>query len=139
MPKAVKIVNAPTPEQAAVFDEWVAVWQTALNLNDWRIERSSKPVKNAMACVDFNPGARLAIYQLGDFGDTPITDRTLSQTALHEVLHVFLHDLVVTAQDRDATFEQLEAAEHKVINVLEKILVGDEDGRKSEGDRSTVH
>jgi len=138
MSKTVKVANAPTPEQAAAFDEYVAFWQSVLNLNDWRIERSAKPAKNAMADVEFDPVARLAIYRLGDFGSTAITNLSLSQTALHEVLHVFLHDLVVIAQDRDATFEQLEAAEHRVINVLEKILVGDEDA-KSESDRSTVH
>jgi hypothetical protein len=35
---------------------------------------------------------------------------------------VFLHDLISVAQDRSSTPEQLETAEHRVINVLERLL-----------------
>jgi hypothetical protein len=66
--------------------------------------------------------ARLGSYQLGDFGSTTVNSESLSMTALHECLHVFLFDLISTAQDRAATPEQLDAAEHRVINVLERVL-----------------
>jgi hypothetical protein len=76
-----------------------------------------------MASVEFNDDAKLATYRLGDFGATPINETTLSQTALHEVLHVFLHELIATAQDRGAE-SNLDAVEHSVINVLETVLYG---------------
>ncbi len=105
-----------------MFDKYVAKWQVALSLCDWRIERGPKPVKGAMACIEFNPPARLALYRLGDWGSEAITPESLDKTALHELLHVLLHDLVATASDPRTSSEQLESAEHRVINVLERAL-----------------
>lgn len=119
MPKA---LNRPTPEQIDKFDAYVRQWQDVLNLRDWRIERGSKPSPDAMADVACNASARLAVYRVGDFGATPVTDEALCTTALHELLHVFLFDLISVAQDRAATPEQLETVEHRVINVLERVL-----------------
>lgn len=114
--------NIPTPEQAEEFDQYIRHWQTVLSLQGWRIERVNKVARGAMACVDFEEGARLATYKLGDFGATPIDADSLSKTALHEVLHVFLHDLIQGAADNRSGEEHLEALEHNVINVLEKVL-----------------
>lgn len=119
MPKA---LNKPTAEEAQLFDSYMQHWQDVLNLRDWRIERGIRPERHAMASVQCDAGARLAVYRLGHFGATKITPESLSTTALHECLHVFLFDLVATAQDRSATPEQLEAVEHRVINVLERLL-----------------
>lgn len=121
MPKA---VNQPTAEQAQQFDQFVRHWQELLGLQRWRLERSSGAAKDAMASVEFNDSARLATYRLGDFGATLINEKSLSMTALHEVLHVFLHELIAAAQDRGAPLDALEAAEHGVINVLESVLYG---------------
>lgn len=115
--------NVPTAVQAEQFDDFVKQWQDLLGLRRWRIERGQKQAKDAMASVEFNDDAKLATYRLGDFGATPINDKSLSQTALHEVLHVFLHELIAAAQDRGAE-PNLDAVEHSVINVLETVLYG---------------
>jgi hypothetical protein len=115
--------NVPTVVQAEQFDDFVKQWQDLLGLHRWRIEPGHKQAKDAMASVEFNDDAKLATYRLGDFGATPINDKTLSQTALHEVLHVFLHELIAAAQDRGAE-PNLDAVEHSVINVLETVLYG---------------
>jgi hypothetical protein len=112
--------NIPDQEQAKEFDLYVNEWQTILNVNDWRIERSSKPAKNAMASVEMDDGARLATLRLGDFGSVVINRQSISMTALHEVLHVFLYDLIQTARSNNDA--NLESEEHRVINVLEKLL-----------------
>jgi hypothetical protein len=114
--------NRPTPEQAIEFDEWIKHWQRVLNLMDWRIERSNKFAKAAMASMECDGQARLGTYQLGDFGSSPINSETLSMTALHECLHVFLFDLITVAQDKSSTSDQLDSVEHRVINVLERAL-----------------
>jgi hypothetical protein len=121
--------NIPTPEDSALFAQSVRKWQQVLNLGDWRIERGSKPAKNAMASVEFNEGARLATYRLGDFGAEKITPESLDQTALHELLHVFLHDLMTVAQDPKSSIELVEKEEHRVVNLLEKLLSKDSNGR----------
>lgn len=114
--------NRPNEEQAIEFDGYVIYWQKVLNLCDWRIERSRKLAKNAMAEVEFDDCQRLATYRLGDFGGEIINEKTLKNTALHEVLHVFLKDLTATYRDPKSSEDDLDTAEHRVINVLEKVL-----------------
>ena len=122
-------MNIPTSEDAEFFALCVKKWQEVLNLSDWRIEKGLKPAKQAMASVEFNEGARLATYRLGDFGAEKITHKSLESTALHEVLHVFLHDLMTSAQDPKSSEEEVEKQEHRVINLLERMLLKDSDGR----------
>lgn len=117
--------NRPDEAQAAEFDGYVVYWQDLLNLRDWRIERSRKPAKDSMAEVEFDDCQRLATYRLGDFGGEVINKNTLNKTALHEVLHVFLKDLTAVCRDPKSSEDQLDAAEHRVINVLEKVLTKD--------------
>lgn len=121
--------NIPTPQDSALFAQSVRKWQQVLNLGDWRIEKGLKPAKNAMASVEFNEAARLATYRLGDFGAEKITPESLDQTALHELLHVFLHDLMTVAQDPKSSQDEIETQEHRVVNLLEKLLSKDSHGR----------
>ena len=116
------MTNIPTPEDAKLFAQSVRKWQQVLSLGDWRIERGSKPAKEAMASVEFNQTARLATYRLGDFGAEKITPDSLDKTALHELLHIFLHDLMCTATDPKSSDEDIEMQEHRVINLLENLL-----------------
>ena len=122
------MTNIPTPEDAKLFAQSVRKWQQVLSLGDWRIERGSKPAKAAMASVEFNTPARLATYRLGDFGAEKITPESLDQTALHELLHVFLHDLMTVAQDPKSSQDEIEMQEHRVINLLENLLSEDSNG-----------
>ena len=113
-----KARNPVSPENALLFDSYMTKWQSILNLNDWRIERSSKQAVTNMAEVVFDPESRLATYKIGRcFGSSPVTPFTLEATALHEVLHVLLYDLA----NSDAS--TVAGAEHQVINVLEKLLL----------------
>jgi hypothetical protein len=121
--------NIPTPEHAELFAQSVKKWQQVLSLGDWRIEKGIKPAKEAMASVEFNQAARLATYRLGDFGAEKITPESLDKTALHELLHVFLHDLMCTATDPKSSDEEIEMQEHRVINLLENLLSKDSNGQ----------
>ena len=121
--------NIPTPEHAELFAQSVRKWQQVLSLGDWRIERGSKPAKEAMASVEFNQTARLATYRLGDFGAEKITPDSLDRTALHELLHIFLYDLLCVATDPKSSDEEIEMQEHRVINLLENLLSKDSNGK----------
>ncbi len=101
----------------------MANWQQRLNLCDWRIERGQKPAqRGAMAEIECNDQARLAVYRLGDFAGETITPEVLDKTALHECLHVFFFDLIEMARDHRVTDDHLGAVEHRLINVLERLL-----------------
>ena len=121
--------NIPTPHEAAYFSQSARKWQQVLNLCDWRIEKGLKPAKQAMASVEFNENARLATYRLGDFGAEKITPESLDKTALHELLHIFLHDLMTVAQDPKSSQDEIEMQEHRVINLLENLLSKDSNGQ----------
>ena len=122
--------NIPTSEHAELFAQSVRKWQQVLSLGDWRIEKGLKPAKAAMASVEFNQGARLATYRLGDFGAEKITPDSLDKTALHELLHIFLHDLMDVATDPKSSDEEIEMQEHRVINLLENLLTRNSNGIK---------
>jgi hypothetical protein len=121
--------NIPTPEHAELFAQSVRKWQQVLSLGDWRIEKGMKPAKAAMASVEFNQTARLATYRLGDFGAEKITPESLDKTALHELLHIFLYDLMCVATDPKSSDEEIEMQEHRVINLLENLLSKDSNGK----------
>jgi hypothetical protein len=123
------MANIPNQQDAELFAQSVKKWQEVLNLGDWRIEKGIKPAKQAMASVEFNASARLATYRLGDFGAEKITPDSLDKTALHELLHIFLHDLMTVAQDPKSSQDEIEMQEHRVINLLEKLLSKDIHGR----------
>ena len=121
--------NIPTPNDVALFAKSVKKWQQVLSLGDWRLEKGMKPAKAAMASVEFNDIARLATYRLGDFGAEKITPDSLDKTALHELLHVFLHDLITVAQDPKSSQDEVDTQEHRVVNLLENLLTRDSNGR----------
>jgi hypothetical protein len=120
--------NPVTQEGRDCFALFVHKWQDALNLNDWRILPSPKPAGKAnMAEVfKFDLEARLATYRIGeDFGGTPVTDMSIEDTALHEVLHVFLFELLQFAGDPSAKPADVASAEHRVIHTLVRLLLAD--------------
>ena len=123
------MANIPNQQDAELFAQSVKKWQQVLSLGDWRIEKGQKPAKQAMASVEFNDAARLAVYRLGDFGAEKITPDSLDRTALHELLHIFLHDLMTVATDPKSSDEDIEMQEHRVINLLENLLTKDSNGR----------
>jgi hypothetical protein len=109
------IVNELSPADCDAFDGYVAKWQRLLNLSDWRIERAQKRSKRNMAEVTFDDEARLASYRIGvSFFSEEVTPDSLERTALHELLHILLHDLSV---------DWTESNEHRVVNLLEKLLM----------------
>ena len=114
--------NLLTREQEAYFYSRVSHYQDVLNLRDWRIEASGRPAaKGAMADVGVSLEDRLASVSLGkDWGGMQISDATLSETALHEVLHVFVSPYRAACESRDSALA--DSVEHSLIVVLEKLI-----------------
>ena len=116
-------INPVTESDVVKFAGFIATWQTALNLGDWRLIYSDKPAKGAMAEVDISVSDHTAVYRLGKhFGSEKVTDLSLEQTALHELIHVLLAEYCEMAKAK-ATDELLMAAEHRIVHTLERLLV----------------
>jgi hypothetical protein len=124
MAKAKAPENPVTTEHAQKFAAAVVFWADVLGLGDWRITVSEKrsPRKVMAEVFKFDLEQRSASIRLGkDFGPQSVTERSLSDTALHECLHIFLHELITFAQ-ADGAPEDIDSAEHRVVNVLERVL-----------------
>lgn len=115
--------NPTTPEHRAAFAGYLGKWQTKLNLHDWRVCHGDKPARGAMADMQIDVAARLAVWRLGKtFGAEPVTDQALEATAVHELLHVMLAEYTTLVESK-ATADLIESAEHRIINTLERLLV----------------
>jgi hypothetical protein len=126
MPKAPP-PNPMTEENKDAFDLYVRVWRERLGLIDWRVARSRKKTKN-MAEVQCFHKDRLVSYRIGDdFGATPVTSKSIESTALHELLHVLLYELV-NQSECGLEGDALSSAEHRVINALGHLLMAGDGG-----------
>jgi hypothetical protein len=114
-----------TPADADRFWEHLRRWQVTLGLSGWRITRSKKPAPGVLSQMEkFDFRQQQVSCRLGpDWKSTDINDKTLEQTAVHELLHVLLYSLIEIAKTPGADEEAIAAAEHSVINVLESVLV----------------
>lgn len=116
--------NLLTDDDVAVFWEAMTHWQEKLGLQDWRITQSMRPPPGAMACMDkWDWAARQVRCRLNrNWKSEEPTPEAISKTALHECLHVLLHQLIESAKDARSLPEDVAAAEHAVINTLERLL-----------------
>lgn len=116
--------NVVTEEHAKEFEQYVAHWQTVLGMPDWRIVRKSARCGPYMAVVDsIEPEHRLAKYRIGKtFGGVPVDSYSLSRTALHEVLHIFLYGLIHAVTNHGKDGDDCLAEEHRIIHILEPLL-----------------
>ena len=115
--------NLTTPEDADEFAGYIEKWQLLLNLHDWRICRGKKAASGVMADVSLDHSAKMAIWRLGrHFGSDSVNAYSLESTAVHEMLHVLLADYreAVAAKASD---DLISAAEHRIVNTLERLLV----------------
>jgi len=113
-----------TAQDHEKFDKAMRKWAVLLNLQNWRIERVPGFSK-AMAEVSVMYEDRLAAYRTGkSFGSTtPVTEYSLEQTAVHELLHVFFKDYHEAVKSGNDDF--IMAMEHSMITVLENLLLKD--------------
>lgn len=100
-------------------------WQKRLGLQSWRLVRSPLAPKGAMAeMARWDRKQRQASARLGlNWKATPVNALTLERTAVHELLHVLLADLIAYAKEPHTSEEDLANIEHGVINTLEELLV----------------
>ena len=100
-------------------------WQRILGLQDWRLELTREPSEE-LAEVSCSLEARLAVISIGsDFWETEVTNRSLEETALHEMLHVLLFEFWAVTSN-GAGPEEVNSAEHRVVNLLTKLLLAKE-------------
>lgn len=117
--------NVLTPDDAEAFWNALSRWQGELSLTDWRITQSPKPSCYMADMHRWDWKQRQVSCRLGlNWKSSPITDVSIEQTAVHELLHVLLYPLIETVRGNSSP-DDIASAEHAVINVLERLLVPD--------------
>lgn len=109
-------------EQDVWFDECIKKWAPVLGLSDWTIYRRSNKARAARADIEPLYEARQAGYRTGNFGALAPDDKDIEETAVHELMHVVLAELIHVA----ANFEDdvlLNSAEHRVVNTITALLM----------------
>lgn len=118
-------MNHLTPDDVAEFGRQLRLWQEKLGLSGWRIVLSKVPAKKSMAEMDkWDWPQRQVTCRVGhDWKSTPVTPKTIEQTAVHELCHVLLFPVIEAARNPQTSDDDLRSLEHSVINVLERLLV----------------
>ena len=114
--------NYLSDEGREKYKQCLVKWQNKLGLVDWRFNLREQKSPGAMADVNPNYQARLAIFRLGDWKASPQTELEIEKTACHESLHVFLAELIELVQ-AESKQHCIDSAEHRIINILESLLV----------------
>ena len=117
-------VSPVSPDDRIAFEAYLLAWQDRLGLQDWRIRLAKKnaSAQNMAEAKIFHVNRMANIFLGRDFGGAGVSPQTLEATALHELLHVFLCELV-NQTEYGIDGEPLQSAEHRVIHVLEKLLL----------------
>jgi len=110
-----------------IFETAVRKWATDLGLRDWEIFiKHEADAPDALATLSKNSGRTVWIGLAQDWGKThKITKLAMQRTALHEVCHLLLYDLVEAAKERCIKDGEIEELEHKLVYLLENVLLGD--------------
>ena len=117
-----KRLNPVSQAHRDYFWQSCLYWQDRFGLSDWRLGFQAKPSRYLAEVSKFDLKARTARIALGgDFAGMPINEQTLSETACHELLHILFYEALHLAEN-DGGEEAVGSAEHRAINVLEKLL-----------------
>lgn len=118
--------NVLTDKQVAAFEAFLGRWQAWLNLLDWRVSLSKTPAgKRVLSEVQPDLESRMASVRLNrHWGENNSSSPVeLERVACHEMLHVFLRELIDFAQDSRTSDEDLASFEHRVVHTLVTVLV----------------
>lgn len=109
------------------FSQYVAKWQTNLGLIGWylSVKWEKDEETDALAYVRAGAKGRVAtVYLCKDWGDHPVTDENLEETAFHELMHIVLADLTSAAEKHAprSMYNTIQGMEHNVIRTLENLV-----------------
>lgn len=113
-----------TEEHFAVFSAEVRRLWDLWQLGSIRLELERDKLGGAEigARCSFHPIQHSAFIKLNTEWDTEVTEARLRAYARHETIHALIGELGALACARYVTDDELDAAEHLVLNRLDKLL-----------------
>lgn len=118
-----------TAKDFALFKAACEEWLDCFSLREWCIHYIHGSCEGGKAWCDANHEGRIATMGLSvDWRHIPVTPEALRKSALHECLHLVLHDLRYLVNSRVCTDIMLETVEHAAIRRLEHFIGGPNSG-----------
>ena len=115
--------NKTTKEDFELFKEECEYWLDEFGLKDYETFKwHSDEAKQRGACTIDVSGKIGELYLFKDWQDSPRNKKEISKTAFHETCELLIGELVSYANDRFTTEDQIIAASHRIIRVMEKLL-----------------
>jgi len=119
--------NQTTSKDFQLFSKEIKKWQIKLGLLDWRIDLFHLDAEEFVSrgWTNIKDGNFIASIGLAvNWGEDTVTNKTLKETAIHEILHVLLADLCYFAEHRNTPAGLVDNEEHRIIRRLESVLTG---------------
>ncbi|HEC66811.1 MAG TPA: hypothetical protein ENI23_16170 [bacterium] len=112
-----------TEENFNFFKKCCQKWINQFELNNWDIDYSHNPNKNAISSLRANLSSYIATINLSTTWDTtPLDEANLNMLAKHEVIHLLMARSMSFAKSRYITSDEIEEAEEELTNKLVNII-----------------
>lgn len=125
MAKESGVMIKTTKKDFKLFKKECRKWIKFFGLKGWDIayEHYDKNVNHRTAEVEFNPQGQRAWVRLGkEIYESEYSDENIKMSAFHEICHLVLAKMWTCANSRYLNPDELETAEHEVINTLQNTV-----------------
>jgi len=114
-----------TKEHFKIFKKYVLQYQKNLGLTNYDlIVKHKTDSNNSLASISLNQLSHYkATIYLSEDWDCEISDIELKKKAFHEIGHLLLHRICEIATARFVNNDEIDEAEHEVINRLINFLI----------------
>jgi hypothetical protein len=121
-----------TEDDFRIFQEAVVYWQRRLGLLDWHIytRHKTRDRDDQASCYPNLAGRCATIYlskMLDNYDEAP-GETFIRRVAFHEVCEVFMARMVICAESRYVTRDEIDEARHEIIRTLEHVIFDEEGG-----------
>jgi hypothetical protein len=123
--------NLTTKKDYRLFRKEVLKWQAKLGLADWRLDFFHQDSDNDDKTRGWfcHRGSFVANIGLSkNWGEDEITNEKIKETALHEILHTLLGEIMWLAENRNTPQGLGDIEEHRIIRRLESAFLGGDAG-----------
>jgi hypothetical protein len=113
-----------TKRDFRIFQEEVEKWLSFFGLSGWNIDFLHKKLpSHELACITYDlNGKNINFFLTTTYRAEYYNEKSIRETARHEVLECLLARLDFLAKDRFTTEEQIDEARHEIIAILENTM-----------------
>lgn len=117
-------MNKTTTDDFLFFKQQCDFWLKTLNLTSWKVYYKHENChKHYLADTSTGYTGQAATIRLNKNWEVEITQDALRESALHEILEVFMSPLFGQAQSRIWSVDDYEKEHHRIIRTITHLLL----------------